>query len=848
MVVRIFTLFLFFINLNFLNAQVVINEYSASNLKGYVDNYDKAEDWIELYNTSPIEVNLEDWYLSDNESKPNKWKFPKDVVIAGHGYLIVFASGRDEFKDGYLHSEFKLNQCEQEDFVILSKPDKTIVDKFKLPITQLGHSICRSIDGGSTWVYTSEATPNNDNSGSILFQFNSYAPKPELNVTAGYFDTTVVVRLKSTFPDDIHIRYTLDGYEPTNFSPKFPDSLEIKQTTVLKLKAFAEDTSVFPGFCEFNTYFIKEEFSLPVFSVAADKLTNLANGQKELRPIGSIEYFDLTEERKSTGYGELNSHGQDSWALNQRSLDWITRDEMGYAAAIYQPLFKLSEREEFQRFIFRASGDDNFPAINDGQHNGSVHLRDEYVHTLAQEGGMSLDVRTAERCIVFLNGEYWGVYAIRERPDDHDFTDYFYKQDKYDLQYLATWGGSWSEYGGDEAQQDWAEIRDFALNEDMSVDSNYALLNDNVDLISLADYMIINLNVVASDWLNYNTGWWRGLNEKGSHKKWGYTLWDLDATFDYYINYSGVPNISPTALPCDIEEISEYMDDFFDGNDLGLHEKILLKLLDESGTFRQLYYSRYADLMNTVFTCENMLETLDRMIAQIEPDMPRHIDRWGGTMNKWQNNLNRMKNFIEARCQNFDGNLIECYEPDNSYNLTVMTDPPEVAHITLNTLKHEQLPWSGRYYDNMEQLVQTVRTDDTYEFSHWSSAGSKILITDSLLTSTSITLSADDTLIAHYKNPVSSTDQSDFAGTRIYPNPTNGVINILISERNESSNVDCTIVDAAGRALYNQKLKLNPGQNKYSVSMEDLNISGGVYFVKLSSTLDLEYYKFIYIK
>ena len=207
-----------------------------------------------------------------------------------------------------------------------------------------------------------------------------------------------------------------------------------------------------------------------------------------------------------------------------------------------------------------------------------------------------------------------------------------------------------------------------------------------------------------------------------------------------------------------------------------------------------------------------------------------------------------MKDFIEKRCANFDGNLIECYEPDNSYDLTIMTDPPEVANITLNTLKHDQLPWSGRYYDNMEQLIQTVKTDDVYEFSHWSSTNSNILITDSLLTSTRITLNGDDTLIAHYKNPVSSTDRGDFAGTKIYPNPTNDFINILINEQSVSGNVECSIMDIAGRSLFSQKLKLNPGQNKTSVSLEDLNIPGGVYFVRLSSSQTMEYFKFPFIK
>ena len=44
-------------------------------------------------------------------------------------------------------------------------------------------------------------------------------------------------------------------------------------------------------------------------------------------------------------------------------------------------------------------------------------------------------------------------------------------------------------------------------------------------------------------------------------------------------------------------------------NIVGLHEKIFLKLIEENDDFKQLYYSRYTDIMNTVFTCDNMIHT-----------------------------------------------------------------------------------------------------------------------------------------------------------------------------------------------------------------------------------------------
>ena len=222
-------------------------------------------------------------------------------------------------------------------------------------------------------------------------------------------------------------------------------------------------------------------------------------------------------------------------------------------------------------------------------------------------------------------------------------------------------------------------LRDYILTEDLS-DNRYIKRSlIELDVLSLMDYMISNLSVVSSDWMNYNTGWWRGLNTSGTHKKWGYIMWDNDATFDYYINYSGVPNTSPDAKACDLNGISDYMDIFFPQDttqtiypkdslfwegewyywgpdtvdiypDLGKHEKIFLRLLEENQEFRNLYFSRYADMINKAFSCENMLTTLDSLISIIRPEMPRHIERWGRSMTEWENNIERLREFVSERC------------------------------------------------------------------------------------------------------------------------------------------------------------------------------------------------------
>ena len=150
----------------------------------------------------------------------------------------------------------------------------------------------------------------------------------------------------------------------------------------------------------------------------------------------------------------------------------------------------------------------------------------------------------------YLNGEYWCVYDYREKVDDIDFTDHYYDQDDGYVDFIKTWGGTWIEYGTDTG---WVNIRNFILNNDMSIQANYDHAKKYLNVGSLIDYYLLNVYTVNADWLNWNTAWWRGRDLDGDKKKWRYALWDFDNTFDHGANYTNIPNTDPDADPCDTE-------------------------------------------------------------------------------------------------------------------------------------------------------------------------------------------------------------------------------------------------------------------------------------------------------
>ena len=94
---------------------VVINEWMANNAGpgGLADPADGLfQDWLELYNPNATTVNLGGYYLTDNLANRTKFPIPANTLIAGHGFLLVWADedgAQNSLMNGDLHANFKLN-------------------------------------------------------------------------------------------------------------------------------------------------------------------------------------------------------------------------------------------------------------------------------------------------------------------------------------------------------------------------------------------------------------------------------------------------------------------------------------------------------------------------------------------------------------------------------------------------------------------------------------------------------------------------------------------------------------------------------------------------------------------
>ena len=174
--------------------KIRINEIMTNNtsLMKSIDN--KFYSMIELYNYGEEDINLEGFHLSDKEDNIAKYTFDK-VVIKKNDYLVVYAGG--ESNNSEIHANFKINS--KDGTLILSSPNKSIVDKVKLKELESNTSMGLYNDKWVIYQYPSfgsENTSNNNEKGtkvSVVINEASIYPKE-------------AVELKNNSDEDISLK------------------------------------------------------------------------------------------------------------------------------------------------------------------------------------------------------------------------------------------------------------------------------------------------------------------------------------------------------------------------------------------------------------------------------------------------------------------------------------------------------------------------------------------------------------------------------------------------------------------------------------------------------------------
>nr|HPR33027.1 chitobiase/beta-hexosaminidase C-terminal domain-containing protein [Prolixibacteraceae bacterium] len=313
-----------------------------------------------------------------------------------------------------LHSNFKLSA--QGERIFLSY-NGVIVDSMYVPELFADQSFGRKTDGSAEYGIFTSATPATSNNVSTAWA-PEYTSPPSFDLEAGFYFSDKEVGITCNEPGAV-IRYTTDGSEPHAGSPRYTGPITIRKTTCLKARCFTNQK--LPGKTTAATYFRDVEYTLPVLSVSANPAdifgeSGIFTHYNQTWDIPAYaEYFDKTEKRVFN----LNAGMQvDGGAGGSRSLPQHSfRIEPGNRV--------FGDGDLSYKLMPRRPNRTNYPSfyVRNGSNQHLVLPYKDGLQVTALGQNTYTYYSAYHPIVVFINGEYYGVYELREKINDDFLVD-----------------------------------------------------------------------------------------------------------------------------------------------------------------------------------------------------------------------------------------------------------------------------------------------------------------------------------------------------------------------------------------------------------------------------------------
>ena len=407
-----------------------------------------------------------------------------------------------------------------------------------------------------------------------------------------------------------------------------------------------------------NSYFISSEmadYGVTVMSVSLEKEQmfgdpgfyhnfNASSNDPNTRGKAFLEVFDEDGVRRGYSNVDLAVSGHGSSGAGMRSMKVFFKGSENTADGTDSKLnFDLFDGyatnskgqciTDFSRLLLRNSGNDC----------GVSYIRDAYMQRVSR--AMYADSMAYAPVLVFVNGDFWGIYNARERYSG-DYVESHYGVDKdnvaliesdYSLVHVNQNAPFIVTSGLEDDADDFNELVDFIRNNSLEDDDNYSYVLSQLDVDSLADLFIARIYFSSLDFPGNNIKVWRDRTSDGTkddYNKWHFVLLDLDMGISFYKGAN------------DTTETSNYIG--WLGSMGTVASSIICRLL-ENKTFRARFMTRYYQVLNEIYVPSFMEEELDTVVAQRASIEYLQSQRWGASMDNYNNSVVDMRQFVQRR-------------------------------------------------------------------------------------------------------------------------------------------------------------------------------------------------------
>ena len=173
---------------------IYVNEFMADNIDFIADEHGDYDDWIEIYNSNEEPVNLAGYFITDDPSIPDKWKFP-EAIIDPFDHQMIWADNNSE--QGSFHANFKLN-ANGEFLGIYDKNGVLPLDTLSFGYQIGNNSSCRIPDGSFIWEISNQPTPGESNMGSTFIEDDLYNSITKISNYPNPFNSTTTISFNLT--------------------------------------------------------------------------------------------------------------------------------------------------------------------------------------------------------------------------------------------------------------------------------------------------------------------------------------------------------------------------------------------------------------------------------------------------------------------------------------------------------------------------------------------------------------------------------------------------------------------------------------------------------------------------
>jgi len=494
----------------------------------------------------------------------------------------------------------------------------------------------------------------------------------------GFYEHGFPLSLTCVYPDH-HIRYTINGNTPTSQSTLFTEDLTLDETLysrsdiytivncipstfylpddvqraiVIRAAVFDENDSCVSPVAT-NSYFIHDlgcDFhGLPVISLAADSLslfdyetgifvpgmyydptdtTHTGNyyqrGREWERPV-NMEFYE-PDNIGINQYCGLRTHGGASRWFQQKGMRLYAREDYG--------------KKRFKHQFFPSIPNSSFKRLNLHPFRCSNWLQTGGQEYFAQTVASNLDIDAlaVRQTVVFINGEYWGIYTLEESPDERYLEDH-YDVDIDKLNIIKYWGTT--EHGDG---TDWWGFFTWINTADLSQPSDSARAYSRIDVSNLIDYILFETYAANLDWPQNNTLQWQA--ENGTPFRW--IFYDGDGCFTRP-EFNAVENALNQG-----------------GN------SVIFKRFLDNNHFRSTFYERYLQLLETSFSYSYLKSVLDQYQELVEGEIPAQSERFHfpTSVNKWHKGLDNVEVFISERPNYFKEEILNYISVEEPHIVT----------------------------------------------------------------------------------------------------------------------------------------------------------------------------------